>query len=343
MNYNCIWCTSKINKIESNSISKYKNDKFSFVYCPNCGIKFSVPMETKSVNYDLIQKNHVGYSFHNADNEWIKSILSGPNKKDAIFFATQYLINNSVDYRYADILKTSYQAFLDGKKLKILEVGCNLGYLGAVLLSQGHEYLGVDIQKNSIKKAIKYYGNHFKSISIEQFAKNKLNKRKYDIVCSFEVIEHVAEPLKFLKTTANCLNKNGKIIFSTPDGSFIPNKKWYSDLPPIHLSLFKRRTFKYLRSQGFKVDFLNSNHFISSPHRTALLFNSLFQKDSNHLPDLYPRSKNFHYSGFGKKKKIFRSFLIDRLALIIKLLYAQIAHLLNLPPPGGSIVVQISK
>lgn len=339
----CLWCKSNSIELNESPISKYKEINFRFYYCHTCEIKFASPLDTKSIDYNQIQKRHAGYAFHIADNEWINAIIKNSNKSNGVFFATQYLMYNSVDYRYADLLRQGYVAYENNIKLKILEIGCNLGYVGAVLMKQGHEYLGIDIQEESIKKAVEYYGDNFKSISIESFSNDETNKNKFDIVCSFEVIEHVANPAGFLNTALECVKKGGKIIMSTPDGSNIPKKQWFYDYPPIHLTLFKRKTFNKLKKENLKVKFLNKNHMTGSPHRFINLINYLLLNKKNEIPELDPNHEKFFFKHHGKKNKVLHSSIVKRTALIIKLIYAQICSILNLSPPGGSIIIEIQK
>ena len=45
---------------------------------------------------------------------------------------------------------------------------------------------------------------------------NKLNE-KFDIIVSIGTIEHMDNPIKIIKKLKSCLNKNGKIILTTPN------------------------------------------------------------------------------------------------------------------------------
>ena len=98
----------------------------------------------------------------------------------------------------------------------------------------------------------------FYCIPFEKLSK-KINK-KYDLICSFEVIEHLRNPMEFWNFASSNLKKNGEIVLSTPNGNLIPKNEWYSELPPIHYSLFKEKTFKILRKK-LPVKFYNKYQF----------------------------------------------------------------------------------
>lgn len=46
---------------------------------------------------------------------------------------------------------------------------------------------------------------------------DELNKKKFDVITMIHVIEHLKNPVNFLKKITNNLKKNGYIIIETPD------------------------------------------------------------------------------------------------------------------------------
>lgn len=83
----------------------------------------------------------------------------------------------------------------------------------------------LDLVKNITKKSIgiepnnKFY-NHLKKKGYEVYSsldQANLYKKKLDLITSFQVIEHVQNPVKFLLEIKTLLKENGKIILSTPN------------------------------------------------------------------------------------------------------------------------------
>ena len=105
---------------------------------------------------------------------------------------------------------------LISSKDTILDIGCGSGDLGQLVNSDN--YFGYDIDSFSLSLAKNKYPNH----SFE----NKLPKKKFDIIVSLAVIEHVKDPVNFLHTLKKNLNPNGKIILTTPHPAF----EWIHDL-----------------------------------------------------------------------------------------------------------------
>lgn len=122
--------------------------------------------------------------------------------------------------RYRSVLK-----LVRGKK--VLDAACGAGYGSALLASEAESVIGIDISD----EAIEYAKNCYESVKNAIYMKASVEKlpfadNSFDVVISFETIEHVDEKIQnsFLKEIERCLNNNGILIMSSPD------KKTYSDL-----------------------------------------------------------------------------------------------------------------
>lgn len=97
----------------------------------------------------------------------------------------------------------------------VLDIACGNGY-GTVLLSnQGHETIGGDISKETIdfcKK--KFSNNRFELIDGTQI---QFDDNSFDVVVSFETIEHTTEYSKMISEFKRILKQNGVAIISTPN------------------------------------------------------------------------------------------------------------------------------
>jgi SAM-dependent methyltransferase len=88
-----------------------------------------------------------------------------------------------------------------------------------------------------------------------------LKQEKFDSILAGEIIEHLENPVKFLRDCYNLLNRSGKLIISTPNPYYPPeiifnwlmNKKYlYSK---NHLFLFPPRWMnRILTYTGFKLE-----------------------------------------------------------------------------------------
>lgn len=100
---------------------------------------------------------------------------------------------------------------------KVLDIGCNKGFIGQALREKGWRGYIIGIDKDrSYKRTIiqkKYY--KFLAVDIERTTIN-LNE-KFDVIVLADVLEHLTNPLKILITIRKKLNKNCIYIISVPN------------------------------------------------------------------------------------------------------------------------------
>ena len=161
-------------------------------------------------------------------------IKTGLNFK-SLFIETELLslerqVERSVDKIRVDHTNrykwtTSYLSFLKEKKIKILDCFCGVGY-GCNILSdffKKAEVTGIDGSKETINFARKFYDKEQVNYYNKRFPFKQ--KEKYDVVVSFESLEHVKSYDRFFQFLKDSLLKEGYLILSTPNESVIPFKK----------------------------------------------------------------------------------------------------------------------
>jgi SAM-dependent methyltransferase len=120
---------------------------------------------------------------------------------------------------------------------KVLEIGCAEGSFLNYLQKKGCESVGLEINVNAITKG-KQKGLNILSHTIQTHAVNHRNY--YDTVCSFQVLEHIADVKSFMQSSIDVLKKGGILIISVPN--HLPNSLLLQDnildLPPHHIGLW---------------------------------------------------------------------------------------------------------
>ena len=107
---------------------------------------------------------------------------------------------------------------------KVLDVACGEGYGSALLAKHASHVTGVDLSPEAIAHAQRSYagiGNlEFTAASCTRMP---LPDAAFDVVVSFETLEHIAEQAQFLAEAARVLKPGGVLVMSCP------NKLEYSD------------------------------------------------------------------------------------------------------------------
>jgi len=153
--------------------------------------------------------------------------------------------------------------FIQGKK--VLDVSCGSGYGSYYLLERGsREVTGVDITSEAIQYAQKRYQAK-KLTFIKADAENlPFPDQSFDIVVSFETIEHLHRQKKFLQEVKRILNISGVFIISTPNAYAYPkgNKYHIKELKPKQLRKLIGKYFKNFKL--FYQDSIISNFILDS-------------------------------------------------------------------------------
>lgn len=105
------------------------------------------------------------------------------------------------------------------KGLDILDVGCGGGILSEALARLGANMTSIDPSDVNIGVASRHSSTdpltsniEYKQTTVEELARTG---RKFDVVCSLEVIEHVETPLAFVGACSSLLKDGGSLYLST--------------------------------------------------------------------------------------------------------------------------------
>ncbi|WP_260924743.1 bifunctional 2-polyprenyl-6-hydroxyphenol methylase/3-demethylubiquinol 3-O-methyltransferase UbiG [Novosphingobium sp. 9] len=100
---------------------------------------------------------------------------------------------------------------------RALDVGCGAGLLCEPLARLGAAVTGVDAAAENIAAAAAHAAAGGLAIDYRHGEISTLGLTGYDLVCSLEVIEHVADKTAFLKALADTLADDGLMVLSCPN------------------------------------------------------------------------------------------------------------------------------
>jgi 2-polyprenyl-6-hydroxyphenyl methylase / 3-demethylubiquinone-9 3-methyltransferase len=104
---------------------------------------------------------------------------------------------------------------LAGKRA--LDVGCGAGLLCEPLARLGAGVTGVDAAEENVEAAREHARGSGLAIEYRWGDVGQLGLVDYDLVCSMEVIEHVADKAGFVAALAGAMKPGGLMILSTPN------------------------------------------------------------------------------------------------------------------------------
>ena len=109
---------------------------------------------------------------------------------------------------------------------KVLEVAAGGCGLAASLAYRGCQVTVNDLRSDDLANAIKEYetGDKVRVVGGNLFDLSPKQLGKFDLVVACEIIEHVAHPGKLLKHLKAFLEPAGRILLTTPNGSYFRNR-----------------------------------------------------------------------------------------------------------------------
>jgi 2-polyprenyl-6-hydroxyphenyl methylase/3-demethylubiquinone-9 3-methyltransferase len=136
---------------------------------------------------------------------------------------------------------------LDLKPKSVLEIAAGDAALCASLALRGCQVTANDLRKENLERAIAEFhnGDSIRFSPGNLFDLDPEATGLYDLVIACEIVEHVAHTVDFLKQLKRFVAPGGRILLTTPNGSYFRNKL------PTHSMI---KDFKALERDEFKPD-----------------------------------------------------------------------------------------
>lgn len=133
---------------------------------------------------------------------------------------------------------------------RLLEVGAGYGLFLAAAREAGWTTSGVELSRTGAKHAQDTLGL---DVFCGQLEDAPLPPG-FDVVCAWDTVEHVPDPLSFWRTVRSQVADDGVVLFSTPYVSSLPARllgtRWWTLKPTEHIWHFTPRTHALLLARA---------------------------------------------------------------------------------------------
>lgn len=227
--YKCPLCSS------TNVQHRLKIDNFKIVKCLNCSLEFIFPLPSDEQTRKIYGK------------EYFFGKLKGTQGYKNYDDMEKVLMKEA--HKKLEVIE------LFTKERNLLDVGAGTGIFLEAARAKGFQVAGNDISEYSKQKLkekdIKcFFGSLDNGI---------LPKNQFDIVTAWDVIEHIPNPNKAIKTIFSSLRQGGYLFITTPDTESIDARilgsSWYGYTKiPEHVTFYSRKSLKQLlEGNGFRL------------------------------------------------------------------------------------------
>lgn len=143
-----------------------------------------------------------------------------------------------------------------GMSGSLIEIGCGQGdFLIGAKFAGFSPIVGVEPEKATARFA----ANRGFTVHDNLFNPANFEKEQFDNAVSIQVLEHVPDPIKFVKDISLVIKKGGRLLLETPCTShpraLKAGKEWRYISPPWHLNLFNEKNLAILFERaGLKLE-----------------------------------------------------------------------------------------
>jgi len=164
-------------------------------------------------------------------------------------------------------------------KDRVLEVGCGKGAFSALLKTK--DYVGLEFSESAVNIA-NSLDRDVRVQTIEEHADQ--NEGVYDVVCSFQVLEHTSNPRSFVESCIKSLKPGGTLILTVPsEDSFLQYIQDFAlNMPPHHVTKWSDKCLINLEKE-FPIKHVHLYHEPLNSFHIPWFFNSMAVHQLNRL------------------------------------------------------------
>lgn len=212
----------------------YRRDPFGVVRCPLCGLVFVSPrLTTKALQRLYDEPGYFEGGVYGAQSRWSPAMV---------------LQRTWMAGRLRAI------ALLRPAPARLLEIGSGYGLFLDAARSAGYQVAGVELSRTGAQHAVTQYG-----LDVFQGQLSASPPAVFDVICFWDTLEHVPDPLEFLRQVRARLAPDGVFALSVPNVASLPARvtrsRWWTLKPEQHIWHLSPTTLRLLAARaGLHVD-----------------------------------------------------------------------------------------
>jgi SAM-dependent methyltransferase len=233
--------------------------KIADIFKKSVGVDFSSEFGEAAV-IDLARCRDCDLSF------FIPAIAGSPDFYEKLQQFPWYYPDHKAEFAFAGTFVKSDDA--------VIEVGCGRGAFASTISTRN--YIGLEYTQKSVNEA-QERGLDVRNMSLQTYALD--HRESADVVCMFQVLEHVPDVRPFLESAVACLKKGGRLIVSVPSADSFLRQAVNNvlNMPPHHVtwwsnrSLDKIATLFGLQIEAKEHEILADSHVNGYAHTLVLV------------------------------------------------------------------------
>ena len=116
-------------------------------------------------------------------------------------------------------LRAYDEAVAHAARCDVLDIGCNTGYGTVRFMPVARRVVGVDVSPGAIEAALQRASNGRPEFVLTSGFELPFPDHSFDLVTSFQVLEHVPDSLAYLREIARVTRPGGTVILATPNAA----------------------------------------------------------------------------------------------------------------------------